>query len=245
MENLINIGITPERISSKNNQNHKNLETHNNWELVYYTSGAGILNIGGAEFLFKAGDIVIQPPDCPHFELSDNGYATVYLVFKYFQGVSREPMFFKDTPSNSFLTMLLELHREYYTKRNNCNKIIESIMDVLYQYIVSWQGKKEGNYLVERFISILVSNFSNCKFLMQDALKEIPLSEDYFRRIFKQETNKTPLEYVTDLRIEYAKRLLLEHSMPVKEVTVLSGFEDPYYFSRLFKQITGKTPSQW
>ena len=239
MKDLINIGISPEKIPTKM------IHTHQNWELVYYTSGTGILNIGGEEFHYKAGDIVIHPPGCPHYEYSDSGYATVYLTFKYFPGFSGEPLFFKDAPSHSFLNILIELHREFYTQRNNFSNIVESIMNVLYQYIVSWQSKNEGNYTVERFINVLVSNFSNCEFSLCGALKEILLSQDYFRRIFKLETGKTPLEYFTDLRLEYAERLLTDQSMAVKEVAVLSGFEDPYYFSRLFKHHTGKAPSDW
>ena len=52
----------------------------------------------------------------------------------------------------------------------------------------------------------------------------------------------TPHDYLTDIRIRYARRLLAQ-GLPVGEVALLSGFYDPGYFYRLFRARTGMTPS--
>jgi two-component system, response regulator YesN len=80
-------------------------------------------------------------------------------------------------------------------------------------------------------------------------MSEIPLSIDHCRRLFIKETGKTPSEYLTEKRINYAK-LLLEtrlrnNSISVKEIANHVGFDDPYYFSRVFKKVTGKSPTKW
>lgn len=239
MMDLVTIGLFSKKLY--NIKRH----THMNWELVYYTSGSGVLDIAGRRIAFGANDFVIQPPYLPHGEHSDCGYSNIYLIFSDFPNSSKEPQVFHDTASKSFLSTLLQLHREYYAKKNNCVNLTGALMNVLFQYIVSFQQDKGENHYVEQFINTLVANFSNSRFTIDDALKTTPISADYFRRLFKKETDRTPIAYLTDLRIGYAKKLLCDRSMAIKEIAMLAGFDDPYYFSRLFKQQTGKAPSDW
>jgi two-component system response regulator YesN len=79
-------------------------------------------------------------------------------------------------------------------------------------------------------------------------LKEIPLNDDYIRKLFLKEVGTTPLQYLTEKRINHAKQLLetrYETSTTIKEIADKAGFNDQYYFSRAFKKVTGKSPSEW
>ena len=67
---------------------------------------------------------------------------------------------------------------------------------------------------------------------------------NYYRKIFKEETGVTPVEYLLDIRIEKAKDLLL-HNFAVNEVANKVGFPDPYYFSKVFKKKTGISPKDY
>ena len=55
----------------------------------------------------------------------------------------------------------------------------------------------------------------------------------------------TLIEYLQNLRIEAAKRLLETRRMPVDEISAESGYEDPSFFRRLFRRRTGLTPGQY
>ena len=65
------------------------------------------------------------------------------------------------------------------------------------------------------------------------------------KRRFKTATGTTLIEYLQNLRIEEAKRLLEAGSMPVDEISAEVSYEDPSFFRRLFKRLTGLTPSQY
>jgi two-component system response regulator YesN len=52
-------------------------------------------------------------------------------------------------------------------------------------------------------------------------------------------------EYVTGLRIETAKQLLLNPKLSIKQVCIDSGYSNPNYFSRIFKKWTGITPTEF
>jgi two-component system response regulator YesN len=72
---------------------------------------------------------------------------------------------------------------------------------------------------------------------------EIGVSSQYLSRVFKAETGKTFKEYHVGLRIDKAKKLLLEGGLSVREVSDELGYNDYNYFIRMFKKITGRTPS--
>jgi transcriptional regulator GlxA family with amidase domain len=69
--------------------------------------------------------------------------------------------------------------------------------------------------------------------------------ERTLKRRFKAATGNTLIDYLQNLRIEEAKRLLEASSLPVDEISVEAGYEDPSFFRRLFKRRTGLTPSQY
>ena len=71
------------------------------------------------------------------------------------------------------------------------------------------------------------------------------ISSGCFRRLFKEYSGKSPVEYRNDLKIEMAKSLL-ENSNATLEVMAESlGFESSAYFCRVFKKKTGMTPGDW
>lgn len=64
-----------------------------------------------------------------------------------------------------------------------------------------------------------------------------------FCRYFKQQTNKTFVEVLNELRINNACRLLVDSSRDVAEICYESGFHNVPYFTNLFRRVVGQTPS--
>ena len=71
------------------------------------------------------------------------------------------------------------------------------------------------------------------------------MAPDHLRRLFQQETGRTPVEFLTELRVAEAKRLLKVGGFAVKQVAERVGIPDPYYFSRVFQKVTGRRPSAY
>lgn len=71
-------------------------------------------------------------------------------------------------------------------------------------------------------------------------------SMEYLARIFKKETGLSPSKYLTNLRINEAKLLLLSHSsLEVGRIGEMVGYKDAFYFSRVFKSNVNLTPSEY
>ena len=80
---------------------------------------------------------------------------------------------------------------------------------------------------------------------LQSVVEHARIPERTLKRRFKQATGSTLIEYLQDLRIEEAKRLLEAGEIAVDEISFAVGYEDPSFFRRLFKRRTSLTPSQY
>ena len=68
------------------------------------------------------------------------------------------------------------------------------------------------------------------------------LSPNYFAELFKDRTGLSPWQYVTGIRIEQAKRLLVSTDKPITEIALDVGFSDSSHFAKVFKKQEGMTP---
>jgi len=68
------------------------------------------------------------------------------------------------------------------------------------------------------------------------------LSEFHFARLFKQVTGVTPHYYLANLRLECARKLLLETALPISEVAAMVGYQSQSHFARVFRSVAGVTP---
>ena len=75
--------------------------------------------------------------------------------------------------------------------------------------------------------------------------EEFHLSAQYISQLFKSEIGVNFLAYLTNIRMEQAKKLLLSSSLSVAEVSEQSGYADYRVFTKVFKKNEGITPSQY
>ena len=73
----------------------------------------------------------------------------------------------------------------------------------------------------------------------------VPLGARQFIRIFNKLTNKRFKEYLQELRINEALRLLATHQKEIKSTCFEVGFEDLSHFYKVFRKYTGTTPKKY
>ncbi len=71
------------------------------------------------------------------------------------------------------------------------------------------------------------------------------LSTTYFSRIFKKEMNCSFNNYLNRVRIEMSKKLLLDETISLVDVSIIVGFEDQSYYSKVFKKLSGISPGKF
>jgi len=80
---------------------------------------------------------------------------------------------------------------------------------------------------------------------VQQLAIKFSIGERTLARRFKQASGVTPIQYLQQVRIDKAKKLLLSTSYPVSNIVYEVGYENVGYFIKLFKKHTGQTPLQW
>lgn len=88
------------------------------------------------------------------------------------------------------------------------------------------------------------SNFTN-PISIESVAKAVHISPHSFCRYFKTRTSKTYFEFLAELRIGHACKLILENQMSIAQVCYSSGFNNVANFNRKFKELTGRTPLQY
>ena len=72
---------------------------------------------------------------------------------------------------------------------------------------------------------------------------EMGFHSAYLTRLFGRYVGISPLKYLTNIRIQEAKRLLLDTSLPISTVGEQVGYPDQFHFSKTFRKATGENPS--
>lgn len=120
--------------------------------------------------------------------------------------------------------------------RGLCRKAVTAIRSLRDNQSVQ-QVAKAIDYVKQHYRDPDLSLISACK--------HISLSPSYFSMLFKQNTGKTFIEYVTHERMEKARELLATTSLRSYEIAYEVGYADPHYFSGAFKKHTGDTPTEY
>ena len=94
---------------------------------------------------------------------------------------------------------------------------------------------------LRRAIEFMHDNFGR-ELAVEEIAAAAYLSEYHFSRFFKQISGVTPHVYLANLRLERARKLLTETSLPISEIASMVGYQSQSHFTKMFKSITGVTP---
>ncbi|GIO15527.1 hypothetical protein J19TS2_50820 [Cohnella xylanilytica] len=104
--------------------------------------------------------------------------------------------------------------------------------------------KDNKNFIVmERCLHYIHGHFGE-ELSLEELSKKYYFNPSYFSTLFKKHTGKHFTEYVTDLRVEIARKKLLESDKKIYEVAQEVGYRDVKYFNKIFKKRYGLTPEE-
>ncbi len=76
----------------------------------------------------------------------------------------------------------------------------------------------------------------------RDIARHIDVTPEHLNFLFKKFCSTTPMDFLADVRIREAKKLLQNANLNISQVSFRVGYIDPLYFSKVFKKKTGMTP---
>ncbi len=120
--------------------------------------------------------------------------------------------------------------------KNNCIKMQKQILS---------ERQDTTKSFVTRAIEYVKENYSNQELSIETICGYLNVSAAYFSTVFKKETGKTFINYLTDYRMEQAVNLLLTENEKTYIIAEKVGYSDPNYFSYAFKKQFGMSPSKY
>lgn len=173
-------------------------------------------------------------------------------VLTYFQEIYQGAT--SQNPSRLFrIRGNLELILAYLTQRANAEGEAEApsehdVPDAHSLEAIRRRNAKTQNINRDPRIQVVVDYLTphlNEPFTIQSLSEMAQVSQTSFRRLFKAHTGKSPSDYIRELRMTSAARMLLTSDREIAEIGYQVGFSDANYFSRTFRQVFGVSPHQY
>lgn len=224
------------------------MHKHDLWEVVYYSAGHGFVQIGDVVMPFETGDVFILPPKLVHSDWADEGFQDIFFEFSQCPLTCNTYYRFRDNSNQAVFHLLRQMYDNYVQQNSNWENIINLLFELFFQYMYALSGSPQSNSYVEYIRNAIISNISDPHFSLNTVTNELHLNPNYARDLFTKNVGCTPLQYLTEKRLEYAKQLLASRSLSnftIHEISYMCGYSDPYYFSRVFRKYVGVSPKEW
>ncbi|MBR2038063.1 MAG: helix-turn-helix transcriptional regulator [Lachnospiraceae bacterium] len=143
---------------------------------------------------------------------------------------------------NALNTILKEFDMQKIYYKEACGGILKTLLTNLYRH--SLRSTDNSADAVSKVLDYIKSNFD--KPITNQQLSEITsYHENHLNRLFSNHTGTTIHKYILTIRINEAKKLLLNTNLALLTIAEKTGFNSNAYFSNYFKQVEGISPLQY
>ena len=118
-------------------------------------------------------------------------------------------------------------------------EIMENFIDVVYQS----RSKRISSTHLAKAIRYINANYAE-NIDLESLAQSVYVSSYYLSHLFRNEMGTTFSDYLTKIRLEHAKRCLME-GLSVEKTAELVGYNDGNYFIKIFKKYIGVTPAKY
>ena len=201
------------------------LHPHDTYEINYYIEGEGILHTAMGDLPFSSGSIALIPPDFLHGSSSKTGFRFFALRAEFGNIFSlSEPLMIQDNLEREAESLIQMIYRNRTKPGDYLSHLIETYAHFILQNI---EPEDELTQMARKVAKELADDFHRPDLSPAALLRESGYSEDYLRAHFKKILGKTPIDYLTELRIEHAKYLIhvYRDTMPLSEIAERCGFD--------------------
>lgn len=237
------------------------LEGRVDYQLIYIASGRGYFYFDNSDepTVVEAGNMVIyRPEEFQKYEYSGKDHANIYWI--HFTGGGVGELFLKyglDVNRNvissgaeafyslTFDRIILELQLR--------NEFFEESAALLFSHVILTAGRYNREMSHNKLIP--VNEVEDVMVYFRERYQENINVEDFlkgrgygvssFFRKFKKYTGMTPLQYLLQIRLSYAVKLLETTNFHINEISCFVGYDNALYFSRLFHKHMGMSPKEY
>ena len=183
-----------------------------------------------------------------HINSSEQGFTNIHIHVADATFRFKEPLMISDDSESHVLNAFSDAFYFFNCDMDNKQLVIGALGNLIVNYVTAFRNVKPVRSVVEEIKNNIMQNFSDCDYKIEKYLRTIPFSYDYLRKLFKSEMGMTPHNYLTNLRVQMAEKLLCSYGsdeLNISEIAFTCGYSDSLYCSRVFKKNFGCSPKKY
>ncbi|MBS7262291.1 MAG: helix-turn-helix domain-containing protein [Eubacteriales bacterium] len=231
-----------------------------NCDKIYFIlDGEGTITIDGTEYHPHADQIVLIPkgsrvissnnPDKPYYKYWCHFHS--YLIDKSIFNIIKIAACFTVSNPNLMIKLFNTLVLNFESEKPYSKLVARAALMQIIAQVFKESGSDSAQLAsefpvdaLERINTYVWENIS--RHITLDELADVlHFHPNYFIKFFNKYFGVSPLQYVSQVRIEEAKQMLRVSDLSIKEIAVRTGFYDLYHFSKRFKKMTGYSPTDY
>ncbi|MBQ9119830.1 MAG: helix-turn-helix transcriptional regulator [Lachnospiraceae bacterium] len=227
-------------------------------QILFSAHGTGILKFDNITMTVAEGNYFFLPAGYPHEYYTEappwdvrwiafDGYACAHVLGQFHM---TKPIIIKPQDSTALQNMYNKMFTSQKSDRIYCD---HSCSGLVYDYLLEFyrimdhktnKGRSDRNRILLPVLDYIDEHFRS-DFPLTVLAEQAGISSQHLCRVFKETMNMRPNEYLTQRRLQEAKRLLQQNELPISEIAIQSGFPNAGYFSTVFKRSEGLTPQEY
>ncbi|MBB6674759.1 helix-turn-helix transcriptional regulator [Cohnella nanjingensis] len=222
------------------------LHRHGCHELVYYARGAGTTRIGDTGYRYAPGTYALIAPGIPHDERREDATEVVCVGFTLPDG-TQAPLrtgLYAPAVASAIADTLSQLLEEMRGKKafyeSQLNLLTGQLLIAHLRHVGAPESELPDrrlayarNYLHEHY---------NQKVSIEALADMAGYSYHHFRHLFRRQYERSPIQYLFEIRLEQARQLLKHTELSVSEIALRCGFSTDAQFCTMFKREMGERP---
>jgi len=218
------------------------------------TQGTATLRINDSEYFLKRGDVFFAFPAYPHYIDANEDFEYIYISFMG-SGATSLLSKCKITPSSPYydnLGFLCTMFENAIRRVNsrNANMLTESVLYYALSYfdndtsVSELENQETADGLFKAMVNYVDRHFRENDMSLSRLASIFSYTEKYLSSLFKKNMQIGFVNYLNNLRIQYANELIEKRELNISEIAAACGYSDYSYFSKVYKKSTGKTPTE-
>ena len=230
------------------------------YELEFFTSDTGRTTVDGKTYDISAGSLLCARPGQVRASVFDFRCCYLHLRFQedspYRALLDSVPNFYRIIDHDVYGRIFEELihHLIASGEARDEDYVNAKLMELFFylrkdaqrnrNYLERTTHRKPNDALITTAIEFMKTNYHR-PVTLADIARVTDYSPNHFHHVFTEVMGRTPLQYLSDVRIRHAKYLLAQTWKPLTEIAYECGFSSQAYFTEQFKKATYTTPGQY
>jgi len=228
---------------------------HNKLELLFCLDGEIEVTCGKHKKTLKQnGFAFIMPYTVHSYETVKYSKTIIITILK--ECLPAFHKYFNREPAFPFVENVIHPDVDYITKRLSSKDrgtlSFEQLIGYIYIFLsiifkeIEFEevGRKGSTDLLPDVLSFIEKNFRE-ELTLENIAFEVGMNPSYLSRVFSDKIGYPITRYINEVRIDYAKFLLLSSSQPITDIAFSSGFKSIRTFNRVFQEHTNTTPKEY